>query len=595
VSVGSPIAGRTRREVEGLIGFFVNTLVLRSDCGGDPSFTELLVRVREGTLGAYAHQELPFEKLVEELRPERSLSYGPLFQVFLTLENLPAARMDSCGTRWRLGSYLDLPHHAARFDLEWGPLFRAVLLRLGEAEHVLLLCMHHIVSDGWSLGVFSSELSALYAAFQRGGPSPLPELEVQYADYATWQREHLTGERLERELGYWRERLAGAPAVLELPTDRARPAVQSYRGALRRFEVAAAQVEGLRAVGQREGCTLFMVLLGAFQVLLSKYAGQEEVSVGSPIAGRTRREVEGLIGFFVNTLVLRSDCGGDPSFTELLGRVREGTLGAYAHQELPFEKLVEELRPERSLSYSPLFQVMFALQNAPEGVLELPGLRWCFVEADSGTAKFDLSLFMVEDGPRLSCLWEYATDLFEGETVGRMAEQLGVLLEAVAADPGRRLSELPLLSAAERARVLEEWNATGRELPQGCVHELFSEQARRSPAAVALAWGARQMSYAELEARSNRLAHHLRARGVGPEVRVGICLERGPELVVSVLGVLKAGGCYVPLDPAYPRERLGYMVADAGVRVLVGDAAAGERLPELGGAVVRVDAAEVEA
>ncbi|HLL45320.1 MAG TPA: condensation domain-containing protein, partial [Longimicrobiaceae bacterium] len=358
------------------------------------------------------------------------------------------------------------------FDLEWGPLFRAVLLRLGEAEHVLLLCMHHIVSDGWSLGVFSSELSALYAAFLHGGPSPLPELEVQYADYAAWQREHLAGERLERELGYWRERLAGAPAVLELPTDRPRPAVQSYRGALRRFEVAAAQVEGLRAVGQRGGCTLFMVLLGAFQVLLSKYAGQEEVSVGSPIAGRTRREVEGLIGFFVNTLVLRSDCGGDPSFTELLGRVREGTLGAYAHQELPFEKLVEQLRPERSLSYSPLFQVMFALQNAPEGVLELPGLRWRFVEADAGTAKFDLSLFMVEDGARLSCLWEYATDLFEGETVGRMAEQLGVLLEAVAADPGRRLSELPLLSAAERARVLEEWNATGRELPQGCVHEL---------------------------------------------------------------------------------------------------------------------------
>ncbi|HEU4880686.1 MAG TPA: condensation domain-containing protein, partial [Longimicrobium sp.] len=368
------------------------------------------------------------------------------------------------------------------FDLAAGPLFRASLLRLGAGDHVLLLSMHHIVSDGWSLGVLRRELAALYAAYREGGESPLSELPVQYADYAVWQREQLEGEVLDRQLSYWRERLAGAPELLELPTDHPRPAVQTYRGVSVPVELSPELVERLQALGRREGATLYMTLLGAFQVLLGRYGAGEDVVVGSPIAGRTRREVEELIGFFVNTLVLRTDLSGDPSFREVLGRVREATLGAYAHQDVPFEKLVAELQPERSLSHSPLFQVMFALQNAEGGGRALPGLEVSGVGAGMESARFDLSLTLVASPEGLRGALNYSTDLFERGTIDRMLGHLARVLEQVAADADVRLSRLELLGEAERALVVQEWNRTEAEVPADrCIHALFEAQAARTP------------------------------------------------------------------------------------------------------------------
>jgi amino acid adenylation domain-containing protein len=456
------------------------------------------------------------------------------------------------------------------FDLAAGPLFRAALLRLGAGDHVLLLSMHHVVGDGWSIGVLSREFTALYAAYRDGRESPLPELAVQYADYAVWQREQLVGEALDRQLAYWRERLSGAPELLELPADRPRPAVQTYRGASVPVELSPELLERLQALGRSEGATLYMTLLSAFQVLLGKYAGSEDVVVGSPIAGRTRREVEELIGFFVNALVLRTDLSGDPSFREVLGRVREATLGAYEHQEVPFEKLVAELQPERSLSHSPLFQVSFTLQNAGGGGGALPGLDVGGVDVAMEIAKFDLSLTLAATPQGLRGGLNYSTGLFERGTIDRMLGHLARVLEQVAADADVRLSRLALTGPAERSMVLEEWNRTERPYPRGvCVHELFEAQVRERPGAVALAWGDVELTYRALDARANQLANHLARLGVGPDARVGVLLERSAELVVSILAVLKAGGCYVPLDPGYPPERLRLMLADSSVRVLI--------------------------
>ncbi|HEU0076629.1 MAG TPA: amino acid adenylation domain-containing protein, partial [Longimicrobiaceae bacterium] len=477
------------------------------------------------------------------------------------------------------------------FDLAAGPLFRAALLRLGAEEHALLLCMHHIVSDGWSLGVLFRELSALYAAYRDGQESPLPELAVQYVDYAAWQRRHLQGEALERQLAYWRDRLADAPALLELPADHPRPPVQSFRGASARMELAAGALERLRALGRQEGATLFMVVLGAFQLLLSRYAGSEDIVVGSPIAGRTRKEVEELIGFFVNTLVLRSDLSGDPSFREVVGRVREATLGAYEHQELPFERLVAELQPERSLSRSPLFQVTFTLQDGDEARAGLPGLETQGAGAELASTKYDLMLGVTTHPHGLRCELTYSTELFEPGTVERMLRHLARVLEQVAEDAEVRLSGIELMGAEERRLIVEEWNRTGAELPaERCIHQLFEEQAERTPDAVAVVFEGEALSYAELNARANRLAHALRRRGAGPEVRVGICLERSLEMVVSILGVLKAGGAYVPLDPAYPAERLAFLLEDAAVPVLLSEARLEARLPPHAASVLRLDA-----
>ncbi|MBW3656018.1 MAG: AMP-binding protein, partial [Gemmatimonadetes bacterium] len=460
---------------------------------------------------------------------------------------------------------------AARpFDLEAGPLFRVVLVRLGAAEHVLLVSLHHIVGDGWSMDVLRRELAALYDAARDGRPSPLPELPVQYADFATWQRGELQGPALTAQLAYWRNRLTGAPELLELPTDHPRPAVPTFRGGREPVEVPAALLARLEALARVEGATPFMLLLGAFQVLLARYAGADDVVVGTPAAGRTRRETEGLIGVFVNTLALRTDLGGDPTFREVLRRVRGVVLDAFEHQALPFEKIVAELQPERSLSHTPVFQTEFILQNATGhgAPPRADGLR--SLEMHAGTVRFDLSLALAPAPVGLQGTLEYSTDLFREETARRMAAQLSRLLEQVAEDPDARISALALMDDAERARVVHEWNRTDAAWSaDACLHELVAAQAARTPEATALVFWEQSLTYREVDEWANRLAHHLVDLGAGPEVRVGICLERSAEMVVALLGVLKAGAAYVPLDPAYPSDRLAYMLANSRASLLV--------------------------
>jgi amino acid adenylation domain-containing protein len=481
------------------------------------------------------------------------------------------------------------------FDLAAGPLFRARLLRLGEEENVLLLCMHHVVTDGWSTGVLFRELSALYGAYREGRESPLAEPAMQYADFAVWQREQLRGEALEGQLAYWRERLAGAPALLELPLDRPRPLVQSSRGAQERLELPAELLERLRELGRREGATLYMTLLGAFQVLLGRYAGSEDVVVGSPIAGRTRAETEELIGFFVNTLVLRVDLSGEPTFRDVLRRVRAVTLGAYEHQELPFERLVEELQPERSLGHSPLFQVMFALGDAAAVPGALPGLAVEPLESEAATTKFDLNLVLTETSGGLRATLGYGTDLFERGTALRMLGHLERVLAQVAADAELRVADLDLLDGEERRHVLTGWNDTARVFADEPAHVLFAAQARRTPEAVAILHEGNALTYGELDRRAEALAGRLRGLGVGPEIPVGLCVERTPDLLVGVLGTWKAGGAYVPLDPGYPAERLGWIVDDAAIPVVLTAGRAGAALPEgLRATVLGIDPAGEE-
>jgi amino acid adenylation domain-containing protein len=458
------------------------------------------------------------------------------------------------------------------FDLVHGPLLRALLIRLGDEDHVLCFTLHHVVSDGWSMGVLVNEVSALYGALSRGGEPRLAELPVQYADYAAWQRSRLSGDVLEGQLAYWRERLAGAPRLLEIPTDRPRVAGQGARAGSRPFTLPAELSRGLRELAHREGATLFMALLAAWQTLLARYAGQDDVVVGSPVAGRTRQETEELIGFFVNMLALRGDLSGDPTWTELLARVRRTALGAFAHGELPFERLVEELVTERSLTHAPLFQVTFSLDQGaePDRRLRLGDLELERFGEGTGIAQFDLDLTVQDSGESLGGTLAYRSALFEAATIARMVGHLEVVIGAMVAGPRRRLSELSLLSGAERTQVQHVWNATDREFPGGsCLHELIARQARRTPDAPAIVFEGRGISHAELDARANRLAHGLRRWGVGPEVRVGIGVEKGPELALALLAVLKAGGAYVPLDPAYPAERIAYMLRDSGAALLL--------------------------
>jgi amino acid adenylation domain-containing protein len=470
----------------------------------------------------------------------------------------------------------------APFDLAQGPLFRGRLIRMAADDHVLLLTMHHIVSDGWSMGVLHRELGALYAAFARGEPDPLPPLPVQYADYAAWHRRWVEGPVMEAQAEYWRETLSGAPELLELPTDHPRPAKQDFAGASLQIELDEGLTAALRTLSQRHGTTLFMTLLAGWAAVLALLSGQYDVVIGTPSANRGRSEIEDLIGFFVNTLALRVNLSGAPTVAGLLDRVRSLALEAQRNQDIPFEQVVERLRPARSLAYSPVFQAMFAWQNAPDGTLELPGLAVVPAgAAESDTAKFDLTLTLWEDGGRIVGAVEYATALFDRATVERHVGYLRRALEAMAADDSTPVDRLELLSAAERRQVVEEWNATDAGYPAGaCVHDLFRAQAARTPQAVALSWHGERLTYAEVEARANQISNALRWRGVGPEVRVGICLPRTPELVATMLGVLGAGGAYVPLDPAYPRERLGYMLEDAGVTLVITDSALADRLPE---------------
>ena len=497
--------------------------------------------------------------------------------VTLAIEDVPG---DTTEEREHTARLLARDEAERPFDLSRGPLLRVRLLKLNEADHIALLTMHHIVSDGWSTGVLVDELTALYSAFVEGRPSPLAELPIQYADYAVWQRDFLQGETLETQLAYWRDQLRNAPALLELPTDRPRPLVQTYNGATEPWQLTPELTGKLRQLSRDEGTTLYMTLLAAFTVLLSRYSNQTDIVIGSDIANRTRKETENLIGFFVNMVLLRSNLADNPTFAELLNRVRETALGAYAHQDLPFEKLVDELQPERSLSHSPLFNVVFVLQNMPEGTLELPGLKLSSEQFDNTFARFDLEFLLWERDGGLNGFLIYNTDLFEASTIHRMLRHFEVLIDGIVADPDRRVASLPLLMNQETQTLLVEWTDTKTDYPRDdSIQAQFEIQAALTPHATAVVFGNQTLTYDDLNRRANQLAHYLKSLGVGPEMPVGLCVERSIELVVGVLGILKAGGYYLPLDPHYPIERLAFMLEDAGVPVLLTQEALLESLP----------------
>ncbi len=475
------------------------------------------------------------------------------------------------------------------FNLSSDLMLRASVLKLKREENILLLVMHHIATDGWSAGVLWQELSTLYEVFCNGRTSLLAELPIQYSDFAVWQRNYLQGEVLANQLAYWKEQLRGAPQSLDLPTDRPRPKIQSYRGAIQTFCFPEGLSHQLKALSREKNVTLFMTLLAAFQILLYRYTGQEDIIVGSPIAGRTR-DTKGLIGCFINTVLLRGDLSGDPTFAEFLARIRDMAVRAYQHQDVPFEKIVEELHPQRDRSRNPLFQVMLVFQNLPTDGMKLTGLDVEQFDLHNGTAKFDLKLDVFEDRNGLRAILEYSTDLFEDVTISRMIGHFQTLLQGIVANPNLRLSELPLLTRAEQSRLLVEWNDSKKDYPtvKG-IHELFEAQVERTPDAVAVVFEDRGLTYRELNQRANQLAHYLGNLGVGPDVLVGICAERSLEMVIGLLGILKAGAAYVPLDPGYPKERLAFMLQDAQVPVLLTQAHLVEGLPDHGAQVLCLD------
>jgi amino acid adenylation domain-containing protein len=456
------------------------------------------------------------------------------------------------------------------FNLKTGPLLRATLLQLDTQEYVLLLTIHHIICDLWSATVLMREIAALYSALSQHQSSPLPELSIQYADFAVWQRQWLVGEVLEKQITYWQQQLDGAATLLELPTDKPRPTMMSYRGARQSVVLSQELTEKLKQLAQQESATLFMILLAAFQTWLYRYTQQEDILVGTTIAGRNREELESLIGFFVNTLVLRTNFSGNSSFQELLAQVREVALGAYAHQDLPFEQLVEKLHPQRNLSHTPLFQVMFQLQNTPTSSLELPGLSLMPLKFDNETAKFDLALEMLDSEKGLIANLEYNTEIFYADTITRLLGHLQTLLIGIVANPQQRLSDLPLLTANEQHQLLVEWNNTQTDYPQYlCIHQLFEAQVGKTPDAIAVVFENQYLTYQELNCKANQLANYLQKCGVGSEVLVGICVERSLEMIVGILGILKAGGAYLPLDPGYPQERLTFMLEDANLSLVL--------------------------
>src|ERR1051325_5282758 len=529
---------------------------------------------------------MPFEGQVMQLIAEPSREQLPV----VDLSALPA------DTRQRARRLIVAELAQVTFDLSQGPLVKAMVLKLAAEQHVLSLSMHHIVSDGWSADILMRELTTLYDAYAAGKSSPLPELAIQYADFAQWQREWLSGETLEKQLDYWRRQLAGAPLLPQLPTDRVRPAVQTFRGARVHAEWSPELNAQLKRLAQREGVTLFMTLLAAFQLLLSRWSGQDEVVVGAPIAGRTQLETEPLIGFFVNTLVLRTRVSGNASVRDLLRRVRQVCLGAYTHQDVPFETLVEELQPERNLSHSPLFQVMFAQQDLSLGSLRLNDIEIEAIENETSTAKFDLTLFVSESKQGLVGTIEYNTDLFDASTIRRLLQHYTHLLDAFATgNTEELLSSVNMLSAAEQQQILHDWNQTDSDVPQGrALHQWFELQAQRTPDAVALVFGDREIRYAELNERASGLAHGRRGLGVTNEVRVGVMLERSPLMLMGLLAVLKAGGAYVPLDPNYPQQRVSFMLADAKIQVLLTESQFAERVSDGTVGVIRLDDIEAE-
>ncbi|HQC96507.1 MAG TPA: amino acid adenylation domain-containing protein [Aquabacterium sp.] len=493
------------------------------------------------------------------------------------LSEVPLGEQDS-QLQW-----LALDEARTAFDLQAGPLIRARLIKLGQQEHLVLFTVHHIIADGWSMGVLVQELAAVYAAFRAGKPSPLPALGVQYADFASWQRGWLKEDVLATQMRYWKGRLVGAPTLLALPTDRPRPAVQRHAGANHLFTVPADLTAGLNALSGATQSTLFMTLAAAFNVLMARYSGQDDICIGTAIANRNRTDVEPLIGFFANTLVLRTRIEGNPPFTAVLDQMRTTALEAYSHQDMPFEQLIEALKIERDTSHSPLFQVSFALQNAPIGDLALPELKLQPVELGGTSAKFDLTLMMTERGDVLDATMEYDVDLFDRRTIERMAGHFDCLLRAVVADPRTPVLDLQIMGAEEGALVVQHSRAqSDAGAPAGTIHERFEAQAAKTPGHVAVTCGEQRLSYAELNTKANRLAHWLRGQGVGAESLVGLCLDRGLDLVVGLLAVLKAGGAYLPMDPSYPRDRLAYMLEDARPAVLLTQQSLLEVLPAPG-------------
>jgi amino acid adenylation domain-containing protein len=468
----------------------------------------------------------------------------------------------------------------ASFDLEAGPLIRGRLVRQGEDQYALLITMHHIISDGWSVGVLLNDLSVLYRAFVRGAADPLPDLAVQYPDYAVWQRHWMQGEVLERQAQYWKTTLAGAPTLLELPAHHVRPANQEYAGAWYDMVLDERLTAGLKELSKQHGATLYMTLVAGWAALMGRLSGQQDILIGSPVANRRQGELERLIGFFVNTLVLRADLSNRPDVGELLERVKIQSLGAQQHQDIPFEQVVEAVQAERSLAHGPLFQVMFAWQNAPRGELDLVGLKTMGLEMVSHrVARFDLTVSLWEFSERIAGGVEYATALYEKATIERYMEYWRRMLEGMVAASGQIVDCLELLPEGERNQLLYEWNQTDAVYPQRCVHELFEDQVRRSAEAVAVEFEGQKLTYGELDRKANQLAHYLRKVGVGPEMRVGICMERGLEMVIGLLGILKAGAAYVALDPDYPAERLKIMVEDSSITVLVAQSGLLEQSP----------------
>ncbi|MBD2036727.1 amino acid adenylation domain-containing protein, partial [Leptolyngbya sp. FACHB-321] len=543
----------------------------------------------------------------ESLRTTFVASEGQPFQVIAPTLRVPLCVMDLRSLPQQEREAIAQNHviEAAQqpFDLAQGALFRCHLWQIDDAEYILLLTMHHIISDGWSIGVLIQELAALYEAYALNRPSTLPKLAIQYADFAQWQRQWMQHHGLE-QLAYWKQQLAGAPAVMELPTDYPRPSVQTFRGGVQSFLLPAALNQSIEQLSRQMGVTPFMTLLAAFQLLLYRYTRQPDVVVGSPIANRHRAEVEALIGFFINTLVLRTDLSGNPTALDLLKRVREVALEAYAHQDLPFEQLVEALQPARNLSHTPLFQVMFVLQNAPTPSLELAGvtlhplqlengarldLTIAVENTEQGLAQFDLTLSLEYTEHGLLGIWEYNAELFHADTIARMADHYQTLLEGMVAYPERRLSELPILTTTEQT-LLAAWNKTDAAYTTNlCIHEQFEAQVKQSPHAIAVVFHQTQLTYQELNDRANQLAHYLQQLGVKPESLVGLCVERSPEMIVGLLGTLKAGGAYVPLDPTYPKERIAAMVNDSQVEVLLTQAKWLATLPEANAPIVCLD------
>ncbi|NVJ28707.1 AMP-binding protein, partial [Myxococcus sp. AM011] len=476
------------------------------------------------------------------------------------------------------------------FDMSRGPLVHATLVRLADDEYLLLVTNHHIVSDGWSVSVIVRELAAFYRQFSGGEAAQLSPLPIQYADFSVWQRQWLQGEALDAQLDWWRANLSGASLQLELPSDFPRPLVQGFQGARVERMLPRELVDSLNAMCRQEGTTLFMALVAGFQVVLSRYSGQQDFVIGTDIANRNRAETEGLIGFFINQLALRARLGGNPSFRELLERVKADTLGAYAHQDLPFEELVKAINPERGLGFAPLFQVKLVLQNQPDEELKVQGLTFRPLSSETGTARLDITLALQETARGLGCSVEYRTDLFTSDTINGLLSHLSTVLEAAAAQPQAPVSTLPLMQRDEQQRVLVEWNNTARDFPrESTAHALFEAQAARTPDATALRFEGESLTYAQLDARANRLANHLRSLGIRAEVPVALCLERSLDLVVSILAILKAGGAWVPLDPSYPVERLSFMLRDCAAPVLVTTEDIADELPTSAQQLVLLD------